>query len=104
MTIFYIGQIFFILQVYYTVSTCLIPLRCYVYVLVFGDPLLCLPDLCCRFYLVFDKMYGGTLLDNIERRGTLTEQDASMVIRDIATAISFLHNKGKCMFLESCMH
>ncbi len=47
-----------------------------------------------RFYMVFEKMEGGTLLENIERRGHMTEQEASMVIRDIAKALDYLHNKG----------
>nr|KAG5709546.1 hypothetical protein BaRGS_001596 [Batillaria attramentaria] len=47
-----------------------------------------------RFYLVFDKMLGGTLLANIERRGHLTEREASLVVRDIAKALDFLHGKG----------
>ena len=48
-----------------------------------------------RFYLVFDKMLGGTLLANIESRGHLTEREASLVIRDIAKALDFLHSKGR---------
>ena len=36
----------------------------------------------------------GTLLESIERRGHLTEQEASLVIRDVARAINFLHHKG----------
>lgn len=47
-----------------------------------------------RFYLVFEKMEGGTLLDCILRRGHLTEQEASLVIRDIAKGLNFLHKKG----------
>jgi len=47
-----------------------------------------------RFYMVFEKMEGGTLLGTIERRGHLSEQEASLVIRDIAKALSFLHKKG----------
>ncbi|KAK6180536.1 hypothetical protein SNE40_012672 [Patella caerulea] len=47
-----------------------------------------------QFYLVFEKMEGGTLLANIERRGHLTEREASLVIRDIAKALDFLHQKG----------
>lgn len=42
------------------------------------------------FYFVF----LGTLLANIERRGHLTESEASLVIRDIARALDFLHRKG----------
>jgi len=47
-----------------------------------------------RFYLVFEKMEGGTLLDCILRRGHLTEQEASLVVRDIASGLNFLHKKG----------
>ncbi|XP_071494396.1 MAP kinase-interacting serine/threonine-protein kinase 1-like [Diadema antillarum] len=47
-----------------------------------------------RFYLIFEKMNGGALLQHIEQRKTFTEQEASQVIRDIASALSFLHNKG----------
>jgi len=44
--------------------------------------------------LVFEKMEGGTLLDCILRRGHLTEQEASLVVRDIASGLHFLHKKG----------
>lgn len=47
-----------------------------------------------RFYLVFEKMEGGTLLDSILCRGHLTEQEASMVVKDIANGLNFLHKKG----------
>lgn len=47
-----------------------------------------------RFYMVFEKMEGGSLLETIERRGHLTEQEASMVIREIAKALDYLHKKG----------
>ncbi|KAJ8040752.1 MAP kinase-interacting serine/threonine-protein kinase 1 [Holothuria leucospilota] len=47
-----------------------------------------------RFYLVFEKMEGGALLHHIEQRKNFTEQEASIVVRDIAGALSFLHNKG----------
>ena len=43
---------------------------------------------------MFEKMEGGTLLENIERRGHISEQEASLVVRDIARALNFLHNKG----------
>lgn len=47
-----------------------------------------------KFYLVFEKMEGGTLLDCILNRGHLTEQEASRVVRDIASGLNFLHKKG----------
>lgn len=46
------------------------------------------------FYMVFEKMEGGTLLETILRKGHLTEQEASLVIRDLAKAIDHLHKKG----------
>lgn len=47
-----------------------------------------------RFYVVFEKMEGGTLLDTILKRGHLTEKEASLIIQDIARALSFLHKMG----------
>ena len=52
-----------------------------------------------QFYLVFEKMPGGTLLVNIEQRGHLTEREASLVIQDIAQALDFLHSKGKFLHI-----
>jgi MAP kinase interacting serine/threonine kinase len=46
------------------------------------------------FYLVFDKMEGGTLLSNIESRGHLSEYEAALVVKEIARALDFLHSKG----------
>lgn len=47
-----------------------------------------------RFYLVFEKMPGGTLLSNIEQRGHLSELEASLIVKCIAEALNFLHSKG----------
>jgi len=47
-----------------------------------------------RFYLVFDKMPGGTLLANIEQRGHLNELEACQIVKCIANALDFLHSKG----------
>lgn len=44
--------------------------------------------------LEFFLSISGTLLANIERRGHLTEREASLVVRDIARALDFLHRKG----------
>ena len=63
------------------------------------------------FYLVFQKMEGGKwasdsssishsslltgpLLTHIMKRGRLTEREASLIVRDIATGLNFLHAKG----------
>ncbi|XP_070562995.1 MAP kinase-interacting serine/threonine-protein kinase 1-like isoform X2 [Ptychodera flava] len=46
------------------------------------------------FYLVFEKMNGGHLLSHIKKKKAFTEQEAALVVKDIASALSFLHNKG----------
>uniref|UniRef100_A0AC35U5S2 Protein kinase domain-containing protein n=1 Tax=Rhabditophanes sp. KR3021 TaxID=114890 RepID=A0AC35U5S2_9BILA len=46
------------------------------------------------FYLVFEKMNGGPLLKHITEKRQFTEQEASMVTKDIANGIKFLHNHG----------
>lgn len=51
----------------------------------------------CRFYVIFEKMEGGSLLKAIERRCYLTEQEASLVVRDVASALNFLHKKGQTL-------
>ncbi|XP_077306853.1 MAP kinase-interacting serine/threonine-protein kinase 1 [Lithobates pipiens] len=47
-----------------------------------------------RFYLVFEKLRGGSILSHIQRRKHFNEKEASMVVRDIALALDFLHTKG----------
>ena len=39
-------------------------------------------------------MEGGSLFETIESRGHLTEQEAIQVVRDISSALNFLHQKG----------
>ncbi|XP_006897991.1 PREDICTED: MAP kinase-interacting serine/threonine-protein kinase 2 [Elephantulus edwardii] len=47
-----------------------------------------------RFCLVFEKMRGGSILNQIHQRGHFNELEASMVVQDVASALDFLHNKG----------
>jgi len=47
-----------------------------------------------RFYLIFEKITGGQLLDHIEKRKYFTEKEAACVIKDVASALEFLHSKG----------
>jgi MAP kinase interacting serine/threonine kinase len=44
--------------------------------------------------MVFEKMRGGPLLNHIQRKVCFTEQEASLVTRDIANALKFLHDRG----------
>merc|ERR1711887_270063 len=47
-----------------------------------------------RFCLVFEKVNGGPLLDHIQTRICFTEAEASSIVRDLAGAIRFLHQRG----------
>ncbi|KAG7514468.1 MAP kinase-interacting serine serine/threonine-protein kinase 2 [Solea senegalensis] len=47
-----------------------------------------------KFYLVFEKLRGGSVLAQIHKRQHFSEQEASDVVQDIASALDFLHNKG----------
>jgi len=46
------------------------------------------------FYLVFEKINGGPLLEHIQRRIFFTEAEASKIISDLTEAIKHLHDRG----------
>lgn len=46
------------------------------------------------FYLVFEKLRGGSILTHIQNRKHFDELEASRVVRDIGKALDFLHTKG----------
>merc|ERR1712215_573504 len=47
-----------------------------------------------HFYLVFEKISGGSLLEHIQKRVEFTEAEACMIIKDITKAIKHLHHQG----------
>lgn len=47
-----------------------------------------------NFYMVFEKLHGGPLLQHIIRKTYFTEEEARRVTKDIATALRFLHGQG----------
>jgi len=47
-----------------------------------------------KFYLVFEKLHGGPLLEHIQRRKFLTESEASNIVSNLAEALLFLHSRG----------
>ena len=51
-------------------------------------------DACCPLKPVF-IYFSGPLLKYIEKKKVFTENEASQVVRDIASALDFLHKKGK---------
>lgn len=48
-----------------------------------------------KFYLVFEKVNGGQLLSRIQERIHFSEREASQIVKEIASALNFLHKKGK---------
>merc|ERR1712130_551354 len=46
------------------------------------------------FFLVFEKILGGPLLDHIQRRVCFTEAEASRIVNDLAGALKHLHKQG----------
>uniref|UniRef100_A0A671V8C1 non-specific serine/threonine protein kinase n=1 Tax=Sparus aurata TaxID=8175 RepID=A0A671V8C1_SPAAU len=58
------------------------------------------------FYLVFEKLRGGSILTHIQNRKHFDELEASKVVRDIAQALDFLHTKGRslCIFFPLIRH
>ncbi|XP_075709794.1 uncharacterized protein LOC142743184 [Rhinoderma darwinii] len=47
-----------------------------------------------HFYLVMQLVSGGELFDRILERGVYTEKDASNVIRQVLSAVKYLHDNG----------
>ena len=47
-----------------------------------------------KFYLVFEKVSGGQLLDHIQRRVCFTEKEAATIISNVSSALEHLHAKG----------
>ncbi|CAH3193330.1 unnamed protein product [Porites evermanni] len=47
-----------------------------------------------HLYLVMDLVKGGELFDRIVEKGNYTEKDASDLIRQILSAVDYLHDKG----------
>ncbi len=42
----------------------------------------------------FSLFNSGPLLNHIMKRGRLTEREASLIVRDIANGLNFMHSKG----------
>ncbi|XP_049625885.1 calcium/calmodulin-dependent protein kinase type 1G [Suncus etruscus] len=47
-----------------------------------------------HYYLVMQLVSGGELFDRILERGVYTEHDASLVIRQVLSAVQYLHENG----------
>lgn len=47
-----------------------------------------------KFYLVFEKAEGGPLLAHIQKRIYFTENEASQIVKNLAEALKYLHQRG----------
>ncbi len=47
-----------------------------------------------RMYFVNELMYGGTLFDRISKLKSLNEQSAAKIIRQLLSAVTYLHSQG----------
>jgi serine/threonine protein kinase len=45
-------------------------------------------------YMVLELLTGGELFERIVQKGSFTEKEASIVIRDIGLAIKYMHEQG----------
>jgi serine/threonine protein kinase len=47
-----------------------------------------------NFYLVLDLIQGGELFDQLARSGPYSEADAARLVREVASALAYLHGVG----------
>lgn len=47
-----------------------------------------------KIYLVMELMSGGELFDYVVQKGTLTEEEASLIVRKVTSAIVFMHQQN----------
>ncbi|KDO31983.1 CAMK protein kinase [Saprolegnia parasitica CBS 223.65] len=49
-----------------------------------------------RIIMIMDLVRGGELFDYIVEKGSMTEADASRILRDVCLALDHLHHRGVC--------
>jgi len=47
-----------------------------------------------KIYIVMELMEGGELFDYVVQKGTLTEEEASKIVRKVTSAIAYMHSKN----------
>jgi Protein kinase domain len=55
-----------------------------------------------HFYLVLDLVSGGEMFDNLCNQGAYSEADAAHMVRDIASALAFMHGIGIVQYVLHC--
>ncbi|CAD7671894.1 unnamed protein product [Nyctereutes procyonoides] len=53
-----------------------------------------------RFYSVFEKLRGGSILAHLQKQKRFNEPEASRVVRGVAAALDFLHTRGVAHHLK----
>ena len=51
-----------------------------------------------KIYIVMEHMAGGELFDYVVQKGTLTEEEASKIVRKVTSAIVFMHERNSKSF------
>mmetsp|Transcript_6353 Transcript_6353/g.10535 ORF Transcript_6353/g.10535 Transcript_6353/m.10535 type:complete len:439 (-) Transcript_6353:4-1320(-) len=47
-----------------------------------------------KIFIVMELMHGGELFDYVVQKGTLTEEEASAIVRKVTSAIVYMHSKN----------
>lgn len=47
-----------------------------------------------KIYIVMELMEGGELFDYVVQKGTLTEEEASKIVRKVTSAIAYMHSQN----------
>jgi len=47
-----------------------------------------------HIYLVLELLHGGELFDRIVRKGQYSEKDACVLMRNLLSALAYMHSKG----------
>jgi len=47
-----------------------------------------------KIYIIMELMEGGELFDYVVQKGTLTEEEASKIVRKVTSAIAYMHSKN----------
>ena len=47
-----------------------------------------------KIYIIMELMEGGELFDYVVQKGTLTEEEASRIVRSVTSALVYMHSKS----------
>ena len=47
-----------------------------------------------KIFIVMELMEGGELFDYVVQKGTLTEEEASRIVRSVTSAMVYMHSKN----------